>query len=214
MCLGMIGDAFQAVDTALKPVGDFSQKLYQDTLGWAMPKQVDQFSDWATHHPAEVGVAIGTGFTAASALGGAGAAAEGTSQAATAGAAVTAGDTTAMGTAAGTLGAADSATVPLAADVSVGTTGAGGATAAAGGAASTTPGWVSGLSTAAKYVAPAVVSSLLQPKPPKTKAPQAMPDPLAQQQAQQQKLLQQLARRGRSSTILTNPGSASGALGG
>jgi hypothetical protein len=59
------------------------------------------------------------------------------------------------------------------------------------------------------------LSNLMQPKPPKTKAPTAMPDPLAQQQAQQQKLLQQLARRGRASTVLTNPGnSAGGSLGG
>ena len=68
---------------------------------------------------------------------------------------------------------------------------------------------------AAKVLAPAVVSTLLAPKPPKAAPVAAMPDPLAQQQAQQQKIIDQMARRGRASTILTNPGAASGgSLGG
>lgn len=97
-------------------------------------------------------------------------------------------------------------------DVGASAGGAGGASAGGSSAASGSS-WVDYAKTAAKVIAPSVVSSLLQPKPPKTKAPTAMPDPLAQQQAQQQKLLQQLARRGRASTILTSPGSG-GSLGG
>lgn len=92
--------------------------------------------------------------------------------------------------------------------------GAGEASSAGSGAAGTSSSWLDYGKTAAKVLAPTVVSSLLAPKPPKTKAPTAMPDPLAQQQAQQQKLIAQMARRGRASTILTNPGSAGGALGG
>jgi hypothetical protein len=68
--------------------------------------------------------------------------------------------------------------------------------------------------TALEVLGPTVLSSLLAPKPPKTKAPTAMPDPLAQQQAERQKLLDQLARRGRASTILTNPSNGGGSLGG
>lgn len=123
--------------------------------------------------------------------------------------------------------AADSGSVNLFADAvpgaggdvgaSAGTAGAAGSGAAGGGASSGGSGassWLDYGKTAAKVLAPTVVSSLLQPKPPKTKAPTAMPDPLAQQQAQQQKLIQQLARRGRASTILTSPGNAGGSLGG
>lgn len=86
----------------------------------------------------------------------------------------------------------------------------------AGGGASTSGGssWMDYAKTTAKALAPVVVSSLLAPKAPKAAAPIAMPDPLAQQQAQQEKLLQQLARRGRASTILTSPASGGGSLGG
>lgn len=220
MCFGAVGDAigdvFHSVDTVANEINPFKGITdwgTKNTLGKipGVGKPLGQLADWGDSHPAEVGAAIGAGWAAA-AYGGAGAAGEGLGGDAGAGAAE---GGTAMGPAAGTLGAADSATVPMAADVSVGTTGAGGATATAGatGAAATSP-WVTGLETAAKYAAPAVISSLLQPKPPKTKAPTAMPDPLAQQQAQQQKLLAQLARRGRSSTILTNPSVAGGSLGG
>lgn len=119
--------------------------------------------------------------------------------------------------------AADGGSVNLFADAVPGAGGDVGATAggagngtaaAAGSGSSATSSWMSYGKTAATAIAPSVVSSLLAPKPPKTKAPTAMPDPLAQQQAQQQKLIQQLARRGRASTILTSPGSAGGSLGG
>lgn len=117
--------------------------------------------------------------------------------------------------------AADSGSVNLFADAvpgaggDVGATAGGagnGATAAAGSGSSSS--WLDYGKTAAKVLAPTVVSSLLAPKPPQTKAPTAMPDPLAQQQATQQKLIQQLARRGRASTILTSPSNAGGSLGG
>lgn len=123
----------------------------------------------------------------------------------------------------GSAAAADSGSVNLFADAvpgaggDVGATAGGagnGATAAAGSGSGASSSWLNYGKTAATAIAPSVVSSLLAPKPPKTKAPTAMPDPLAQQQAQQQKLLQQLARRGRASTILTNPGNAGGSLGG
>lgn len=120
----------------------------------------------------------------------------------------------------GASAAADSGSVNLFADAVPGAGGDVGATAgtAGGSGAGATTGtgssWLDYGKTAAKVLAPTVVSSLLAPKPPKTKAPTAMPDPLAQQQATQQKMLQQLARRGRASTILTSPGAAGGALGG
>lgn len=115
-------------------------------------------------------------------------------------------------------GAADSGSVNLFADAVPGAGGDVGASAGTAGSAtagaSGTSSWLNYGKTAATVLGPTVLSSLLQPKPPKTKAPTAMPDPLAQQQAQQQKLIQQLARRGRASTILTSPGDAGGSLGG
>ena len=41
-----------------------------------------------------------------------------------------------------------------------------------------------------------------------------MPDPLAQEQARRQSLIEQTARRGRAATIMTDPGNSSGKLGG
>lgn len=117
-------------------------------------------------------------------------------------------------------GAAEGGSVNLFADAVPGAGGDVGASAGtAGGAGAGTTGgasssWLDYGKTAAKALAPVVVSSLMQPKAPKTKAPTAMPDPLAEQQAQQQKVIQQLARRGRASTILTNSGGAGGSLGG
>lgn len=218
MCFGAvgdaIGDAFAGVDKAANSINPFKGITdwgTENTLAKipGVGKPLGQLADWGDSHPAEVGAGIGAGWAAAAYLGaGSAAAAEGGAGAAEGTDAVLTADAAAD---AGAAGAAST----LPADVAVGTTGAGGATAAAaGGAASTTPGWLSAAGTAAKYVAPAVVSSLLAPKPPKTKAPTAMPDPLAEQQAAQQKVIQQLARRGRSSTILTNPGSSGGSLGG
>lgn len=223
MCFGAvgdaIGDAFQAVDkgaNAINPFKGITDWGTANTLAKipGVGKPIGQLADWGDSHPAEVGAMIGGGYAAAGYLG-AGAAATG------------AGDGTAMGGAAGTLGATDSATVETGAagaDAGAGASGADASTASGfggvgtdpavtgpGAAAPTIPNWVG---TAAKVVAPAVISSLLAPKPPKTKAPTAMPDPLAEQQATQQKLIAQMARRGRSSTILTNPSNAGGSLGG
>jgi hypothetical protein len=135
-----------------------------------------------------------------------------------AGAGGAAGGGTAMGGSAGTLGAADSSAASAdlglsAADVG-GTSGAtaGAGSSAAGAGAGAGSSWLDYAKSAAKAVAPAVVNAALQPKPPKTKAPMAMPDPLAQEQAQRQKLIEQLARRGRASTVLTS--ATNGSLGG
>jgi hypothetical protein len=113
------------------------------------------------------------------------------------------------------LEAADSAAVAAeGAEPALTAGGAGSAGGGAAGAAGSSSSWVDYAKGVGKALAPTIVSTLLQPKPPKTKAPTAMPDPLAQQQAQQQKILAQLARRGRASTILTNAGGGGGTLGG
>ena len=65
---------------------------------------------------------------------------------------------------------------------------------------------------AAKVVGPSLLNAALQPKPPKAAAPIAMPDPLAQEQAQRQKIIAQLAQRGCASTVLTS--ATNGSLGG
>lgn len=133
------------------------------------------------------------------------------------GAAGGAGGGTAMGGAAGALGAADSSAASAqlgltAADVG-GTSGAtAGAGSAAGAGAGASSSWWDYGKTAAKLVGPSLLNAAMQPKPPKTKAPTAMPDPLAQEQAQRQKLIEQLSRRGRASTILTS--ATNGSLGG
>jgi len=66
--------------------------------------------------------------------------------------------------------------------------------------------------TALEVFGPSVVSSALAPRPPGAPAPTLMPDPLAQEEEQRRKVTEQLARRGRSSTIMTSPGG--GSLGG
>lgn len=124
------------------------------------------------------------------------------------------------GGAAAGAGGADAAGLAAADSAAVSSEGAAaGLTESGGAAAGTSSGagssaWVKYGESAAKALAPTVLSSVLSPKPPKTKAPTAMPDPLAQQQAQRQKIIDQMARRGRASTILTNPGNAGGSLGG
>ena len=226
MCLGAIGDAVQSLDKVisgplLDPMKKATQWLTDNTVGKLRSLGGDAASlfDKVTNHPLEsaaVAAASYYSFGAAdAALGaGAGAAAEGGAAAAEAG---TAG---AALTAAGDSAAADSGAVNLFADAvpgaggdvgaTVGGAGNGAATAGAGSSSS----WLDYAKTTGKVLAPTVVSSLLAPKPPKAQAPTAMPDPLAQQQATQQKLLQQLARRGRASTILTSPGDGGGSLGG
>lgn len=63
-------------------------------------------------------------------------------------------------------------------------------------------------------VASQVVGNLLAPKPSMPQAPavKEMPDPLAQQEAMKRKIIEQTARTGRASTILTSP--SGGKLGG
>lgn len=112
-------------------------------------------------------------------------------------------------------GAGATAGEAAAAGASAGSGFAGGATAgavggsAAGGTVLGTLG--TGVATAA---AGQLVGAALAPTPkaPKTLAPLAMPDPLAQQQAVQQSIITQMARRGRASTVLTDGGG--GKLGG
>lgn len=60
----------------------------------------------------------------------------------------------------------------------------------------------------------AVTAKAMAPKPPGLPAPIEMPDPLATEQARKKSLLEQMARRGRASTILTNPGAGRSKLGG
>jgi hypothetical protein len=65
--------------------------------------------------------------------------------------------------------------------------------------------------------ATSVATSLLNPRPslsaPAVTPVVGMPDPLAQQQAKQQSMIEQMARRGRASTILTDSAGGSGKLG-
>lgn len=55
-----------------------------------------------------------------------------------------------------------------------------------------------------------VVSSLLAPKRPDLPKPTAMPDPLAQEEARKRSIIEQMARRGRASTIMTDAAPDSG----
>jgi hypothetical protein len=52
------------------------------------------------------------------------------------------------------------------------------------------------------------VNKMLAPDLPELKGPSAMPDPLEMQKAQERSIIEQMARRGRQSTIMTNPGGA------
>lgn len=96
---------------------------------------------------------------------------------------------------------------------------AGGAAAGAGGTAAGAGAGSSVWGTIGKSAAQAAASYAVQaataPKPPKTTAPIGMPDQQAEQEAQRRALIEQISRRGRTSTILTSPGdSGSGSLGG
>lgn len=88
--------------------------------------------------------------------------------------------------------------------------GAAAAGVAAGGASGVLGSVGTGAATAA---AGAATTRLLSPKPPGPAPLTQMPDPLAEEQAKQQSIVEQLARRGRASTILTQPPSG-GSLGG
>ena len=92
--------------------------------------------------------------------------------------------------------------------------GAGGAGGAAGAAGSETLGGAF-LKSAAQAGGAGAVSSLLTPRPqrPNVAPITPMADPLAQEQARKNALMEQISRRGRASTIMTQP-NAGGLLGG
>jgi hypothetical protein len=91
-----------------------------------------------------------------------------------------------------------------------GLSGAAGLTAA--GAAAGTAGLMQAAGTsAATALATGLVTKALAPKPPQVPGVTPMPDLQAQQQAQSQSIAEQMARRGRASTILTAP--SNGTLG-
>ncbi len=219
MCLGAvgdaIGDAFSSVDkvaNSLNPFKGITDWGTENTLAKipGIGKPLGQLADWGDSHPAEVGAAIGAGFEAAPYLAGEGAAAP------------VAADGTAMGPAAGTLGAVDSTAASgdvAGSAVPATSSGFGGVGVDAGVASPgsfATANLLKYGATAAKVIGPslvnAAVNAALAPKLPKAAAPVAMPDPLAQEQAQRQKIIAQLARRGRASTILTS--ATNGSLGG
>lgn len=117
---------------------------------------------------------------------------------------------------AGTAGAATAADASAAAlDASVAGSGVlTGANVAAGGSIGFESGSLTAIGTsAATAAASAATTRLLSPKPPGPLPIAAMPDPLAEEQAKQQSIIEQLARRGRASTVLTQPASG-GTLGG
>ncbi len=211
MCLGPIGDVLQSIDhfaNGINPMHGIMDSLANDAskipgVGGALGAA----GKFGADKPAEAYMAYLGAAAGGEALAGAGAAGAGAGVAA---------DGTAMGSAAGTLGAADSA----GASASLGLTAAdvGGTSGAVAGSGAATAAGTGGSAlanfagTAAKTLGPALLSSALQPKPPKVAPVAAMPDPLAQEQAQRQKIIDQIARRGRASTILTS--ATNGTLGG
>ena len=93
--------------------------------------------------------------------------------------------------------------------------GAGLGVGAATGAAAGTAGLGTAVATAAgTALATGAVNKLLQGKPPGLPGPTEMPDPEAQAAARQKSLVDQIARRGRASTILTDGGGGGTAVGG
>lgn len=193
-------------------------------------KPLAQLGDYGINHPLEsLGTAAAAYGTFGGSLAGAGALGADAGAAGAAGADSLGAGAAEVGASGGGEAAASTASGFGGVGTDAGATGAG----AGGGAASTASGFggvgtdaavtgsgattgsgLSGLGkTALQIFGPAVASSLLAPKPPKTKAVSLMPDPLAEQQAAQQRLLTTMATRGRASTILTSPG-GSGSLGG
>jgi len=59
--------------------------------------------------------------------------------------------------------------------------------------------------TAGQALATTAIAKAMSPKPPEVKGPIPMPDPLAQEAARQKKIAEATQRRGRASTILTQP---------
>lgn len=152
--------------------------------------------------------------------GGAGAATEGAAAGAGEGAATAGGSLGGSAATGGayTTAAADSAAVGGSAyagsvPASVNLVNAGGTVAAGGSAAAGSSLGTQLLKSGAQSAASSLLSKAMTPKPkqPQVKPPPEMPDPLAQEQARRRKLMEQVANRGRASTILTN---SSGTLGG
>lgn len=54
----------------------------------------------------------------------------------------------------------------------------------------------------------AAKSAFKKPDVPEVKSPTPMPDPLEQQKAREKSIIEQMSRRGRSASILTEPGSS------
>lgn len=111
--------------------------------------------------------------------------------------------------------AATAAEAGTAGAVAAGAAETGGAAAAtsAGGAAAAGTGSLTGSALgdlALVQGGTAVATSMLAPKPPTAGKAIPMPDPLAQEQAKRQAVIEQMARRGRASTILTSPGNSLG----
>ena len=65
-------------------------------------------------------------------------------------------------------------------------------------------------------IATNIIGNIMNPKPSAPKAPDPieMPDPQAQQDAMREKILEQVSRSGRASTIMTSPSAGGGKLGG
>ena len=100
----------------------------------------------------------------------------------------------------------------VAGGTAAGYTGSAGATwAATGGAAG-----LNAVGALAKIAAPGLVTggvqAALAPKRPDLPKPLPMPDPVAQEEERKRSIIEQLARRGRASTVLSDPGP--GTLGG
>lgn len=116
----------------------------------------------------------------------------------------------------GTVAVADAAFGELAGGISLtaAEAAAGGASAAGYGAGAAAGGGLAAAATKAAVggVASAGASALLTPKPPKVPGALAMPDAQAQEEARKRSIAEQMARRGRASTVLTAP--AAGTLGG
>lgn len=88
-----------------------------------------------------------------------------------------------------------------------------GAAGAAGGAVAGTGLAAAALEGAAGAVGAGVATALLAPDAPELQKPGVMPDPLETQKARERSIIEQMARRGRAASILTNSGSGT-SLGG
>lgn len=117
------------------------------------------------------------------------------------------------GTAAAGAGTAAAGAGTAAAGAGTAAAGAGTAAAATGTAAAATSGIAATVAEGAALAAGAsLAGKLLAPDVPEIGKPTPMPDPLDVQRAKERSIIQQMARRGRSASILT--GTGGGTLGG